>query len=457
MLPRGLTGRIVLAFVGLAAAMLSPSPGRCSSSCISLNQDEQALGNQVVWLVDAVAPRGGRPGTIEQTSHDGRARSSTTAATSWSRTPTGAIRVLVGNPSSDEMPPAPTGSSKVQSTRRGPRTASLHLRRAQPAATSRAGASLRRPGQVGPAGPGRPARSAARSSSLVLFVVGMPIAWLLSRSLTGPMRRLAKAARDLPQPGPIEKPLPLEGPTEVRVLTERFNAMAHELASTRQRGDALLANLRHDLRTPLTSIARLRRGDRRWDGLGRSRGRGGPDDRRGSAAARAAGRRAGRGRAAARRTGRTPARGAGSQCPAGRRRGAVREPGRRPGRVLEVAGAHPGRSRPGLHRRSAGRRADPPEPRRQRPLGAAEGRPHLAARGVAAHARPTGRSRHQRHRRRPGLSAREPWSASSNASIEPIHREPGAAPAWAWRSSASWPEPTAAKPGRRTSPRTAPG
>ena len=59
---------------------------------------------------------------------------------------------------------------------------------------------------------------------------------------------------ELPAASGETRPLPLEGPTEVRVLTERFNAMAHELASTRQEETQLLANLRHDLRTPLTSI-----------------------------------------------------------------------------------------------------------------------------------------------------------------------------------------------------------
>jgi len=68
------------------------------------------------------------------------------------------------------------------------------------------------------------------------------------------MRRLANAAAALPSgPGEVEA-LPLEGPTEVRNLTRRFNAMAHELASTRHEEAQLLANLRHDLRTPLTSI-----------------------------------------------------------------------------------------------------------------------------------------------------------------------------------------------------------
>ena len=50
-------------------------------------------------------------------------------------------------------------------------------------------------------------------------------------------------------------PLPLDGPTEVRELTDRFNAMSAELEATRKGETELLANLRHDLRTPLTVIS----------------------------------------------------------------------------------------------------------------------------------------------------------------------------------------------------------
>jgi signal transduction histidine kinase len=90
---------------------------------------------------------------------------------------------------------------------------------------------------------------------LVSLLVGAPIAWLISRSVTQPLRKLAAAAADLPAGHRSPSPVPLEGPTEVRDLTVRFNAMADELARTRHEEADLLANLRHDLRTPVTVIA----------------------------------------------------------------------------------------------------------------------------------------------------------------------------------------------------------
>jgi len=88
---------------------------------------------------------------------------------------------------------------------------------------------------------------------LVTLLVTGPLAWLLARSVTRPLRRLAGAAASLPSSG--HEPLPLEGPAEVRELTGTFNAMAGELDETRRRESELLANLRHDLRTPLTVIS----------------------------------------------------------------------------------------------------------------------------------------------------------------------------------------------------------
>lgn len=95
-----------------------------------------------------------------------------------------------------------------------------------------------------------------RTLPLVLLlsaIVGLPLVLLLSRSVAGPLRRLAEATADLPVRSGHD-PLPLQGPTEVRELTARFNAMAGELGDARQRETELLADLRHDLRTPLTVI-----------------------------------------------------------------------------------------------------------------------------------------------------------------------------------------------------------
>jgi signal transduction histidine kinase len=90
---------------------------------------------------------------------------------------------------------------------------------------------------------------------LVTLLVGAPLAILLSRSVARPLARLASRTEDLVDPaGGTTASLPLEGPREVRDLTERVNAVAVELARSRAREGELLADLRHDLRTPLTVI-----------------------------------------------------------------------------------------------------------------------------------------------------------------------------------------------------------
>ena len=91
---------------------------------------------------------------------------------------------------------------------------------------------------------------------LVTLAIGAPLAWLLSRSIARPLARLAQRTSELVVPGaPVVPPLPVVGPREVRVATARVNVLADELARSRARESELLADLRHDLRTPLTVIA----------------------------------------------------------------------------------------------------------------------------------------------------------------------------------------------------------
>lgn len=87
---------------------------------------------------------------------------------------------------------------------------------------------------------------------LAILLIATPLAIAVSRSVTRPLRRLSDATVDIPAGHAV--PLPLTGPREVRELTGTFNAMTAELDATRRREAELLANLRHDLRTPLTVI-----------------------------------------------------------------------------------------------------------------------------------------------------------------------------------------------------------
>jgi signal transduction histidine kinase len=253
-LPRSLASRIVLAFAGLSLALLVAVTGTLFFVLREqhLKQDEQSLGTQVVWLVYAVNSQKAVDWNATIVS-DG-AQIQQDGGYILAQNPNGAIRTLVGNPSSVKIPPAPTGSSKVaiDTTRTSDGKLFIYV---EPASSQTKGWTFVM------AVPDKSAQQAIDDMLgallvivLILFAVGLPSAYLLSRSVTGPMRRLAEAARDLPTQ-PIEKPLPVEGPTEVRVLTERFNAMAHALAATRGEETQMLANLRHDLRTPLTSIA----------------------------------------------------------------------------------------------------------------------------------------------------------------------------------------------------------
>ena len=91
--------------------------------------------------------------------------------------------------------------------------------------------------------------------AIVIVIIVAPIAWFLSRSITRPLRHLADATSALPAAAASPDPVALEGPLEVRDLTERFNEMTAALDSVRREERELLANIRHDLKTPLTVVS----------------------------------------------------------------------------------------------------------------------------------------------------------------------------------------------------------
>jgi len=91
--------------------------------------------------------------------------------------------------------------------------------------------------------------------ALFIVIIGTPIAWLLARSITRPLRRLAEATATVPMPGTATEAVEPAGPREVRELTHRFNAMTRELDRVQGEERELLASIRHDLRTPLTVVS----------------------------------------------------------------------------------------------------------------------------------------------------------------------------------------------------------
>jgi signal transduction histidine kinase len=101
-------------------------------------------------------------------------------------------------------------------------------------------------------------RDVGRSLPIVILAtlaVGAPLALVLSRSIGRPIARVTRRTRELVDPSTaVADPLPESGPREVRQLTAQVNAMGFELARTRAREAELLADVRHDLRTPLTVI-----------------------------------------------------------------------------------------------------------------------------------------------------------------------------------------------------------
>jgi signal transduction histidine kinase len=90
-------------------------------------------------------------------------------------------------------------------------------------------------------------------AALVGLTVSVLLAWLVSRWVTAPLRRLAAAARSVAA-GRYEQSLRLEGPAEVESLAADFNQMVQRVQATQQGQRDFVANVSHELKTPLTSI-----------------------------------------------------------------------------------------------------------------------------------------------------------------------------------------------------------
>jgi len=90
-------------------------------------------------------------------------------------------------------------------------------------------------------------------AGLVAFVISILLAYLIARSIARPLQRVTLATEKIAR-GDYDQQLKITSPDEVRRLAASFNVMAQEVKVSRQAQRDFVANVSHEIKTPLTSI-----------------------------------------------------------------------------------------------------------------------------------------------------------------------------------------------------------
>jgi signal transduction histidine kinase len=90
-------------------------------------------------------------------------------------------------------------------------------------------------------------------SGIVAFVLSALLALLVGRSVSRPLRKVADAAQAIAR-GETGTRAPIGGPREVKDLARSFNSMADQVVASQRSQRDFVANVSHELKTPLTSI-----------------------------------------------------------------------------------------------------------------------------------------------------------------------------------------------------------
>lgn len=83
--------------------------------------------------------------------------------------------------------------------------------------------------------------------------IGLVVSYFLSGNITRPLRQLSQAAEKIRQ-GELKQEVPVETGDEVGQLASVFNQMSAELAANESNRQELLANIAHELKTPLAVL-----------------------------------------------------------------------------------------------------------------------------------------------------------------------------------------------------------
>ena len=91
------------------------------------------------------------------------------------------------------------------------------------------------------------------SAIITAFALGTLISWFLARSQSRPIRQINSAVRDFAK-GKFDRRVSLDCGGEMQELGESFNKMADELAQLEESRRSFVANVSHELRSPMTSM-----------------------------------------------------------------------------------------------------------------------------------------------------------------------------------------------------------
>lgn len=94
-------------------------------------------------------------------------------------------------------------------------------------------------------------RSLIRAGGLAL-IFSLILAYLISRWVATPLQHMSSVAKAVANGE--KRQVAIKGPDEVRELGQSFNEMTHRLQASQQSQKDFVANVSHELKTPLTSI-----------------------------------------------------------------------------------------------------------------------------------------------------------------------------------------------------------